>query len=380
MNWPGSFRGAGALTAWAACVAGACGGPRVTQLAQAPPTGALTVLTEVALGDSVVVASIVGAPDCSILVTDLTRGRIALVTPRIGSVVHWTIVEGGPPALRLDALDLGRVAAWSVDPPFLGIVKLQDLTVRPMVVDRHPWGGAAVGPLSALPGQRIAIAPIGDPDFPRSESAAHTRTSLLEIRDSTGGLLGSVGDAPERGGRYLSWLATRLAIGTRGDTVTVVSLEDALVSRYIIAASGRTGQLASTIPLLRYFRGPSASEEIRLLPWIHFGEVLHKFADAPQLGAAAIAPSGLIYVIRNYGFDWRAARDPMFRAQGAWQPTQRAIEAYGREGEFLAAYRLPDTSTQWIRVTSDGRLLLGGGGHMVIAQDPLAPSNCRKAA
>ncbi len=290
------------------------------------------------------------------MVADAARGIISLVSPS-GIVKQSAQIPGWPRGLTLKALGGTRVLAWSHSPEEIAVIDARSMRVYPLSISPGTWGQRWVGPAVQMPGDRYAMAPIGDPGAARAEPPAHPAAPLLELRSFGDAQPIAVGRAKENGGRYLTWLGARIALGRVGDTLLAITLSDAKLRRYVVTHVNAEPRQVAEIQLPVYFQLRLAREEIRALPWARFGADMMKLLDTPQLGAATFAPGGRLYVVRNYAFEWRPARDLLFSTQGSWQPTGRGLEIYASGGRFIGAFALPPGGAQWLEPDGNGRIL-----------------------
>jgi hypothetical protein len=356
-----------------ACVlATACGGRQTSSLRQPPRPGVLQVLDTIEQSVSFPISSVAGRPDCSLLLADARFGRIALLNSADHRLSIVAKVPGTWQAVHLTSVDDEDVLVWSDDRPYLAMLDLSDSRITPFQLGRHPWGGAAIGPLVGLQRNRYAVISAGDPGAAREESPTRERVPLVEVRDPSGALDGSSGAVAERGGRYLSWWGARSAIGRAADTVLVLDLGDAVLRR-LVDANG-TVRDAGTIGLPRYFKAAPPREWIEMLPWILVHGALWNVAGTPALQMATIGPQGTVYVIRNTGFIWHTLESGLLASRGVWRPTGQTLEIYSTRGTFLGAYALPVERVFWIEADGRGRLFFSNGSRVVVTQDPSAPA------
>lgn len=195
---------------------------------------------------------------------------------------------------------------------------------------------------------------------------------LIEVYDGQRGWLGSMGPFALRGEGYKPWVFARAALGSRDDTLFVVSLENGLIRHY--QHDGNT--LLDEFRLPEYFRPIAPREEVVRFPWIQYGELEYVF-HAPQLRGAVFRPDGMLYTIRSYDYSWIPRPNPYVQASGRWESGQEGLEVYTPTGMARGTFDIPGT-VRLLGVDSFGRLFLGlRSGDVRVFQDPVAsPTRC----
>lgn len=352
-----------------------CGGSDNPRVSAAPIWESsflpLPVVSRIVTNDSFYVSGIAEV-GCNIILAGGEWGTLLRVYPdgQVDSVRGR--VPGARPRSRLEPFDSGRVLVWSNIPPAWGVVH-PDLSVDPMTVLRHPWGGGVGGPVFPYRGGYLMVL-FGDASVRRESPTPWIPAPQVYALGADGGKLDSIGYVQDRGGQFLSWAAARVASGITGDTLMLLNLADASLNAW--AMPDHSTAWRSALP--NYFQSLDFREETWEYPWVHVGGKRLNLVGALQAELAAIAQDGSIYALRNYEVKWRSVKLPRyFKIRGVWEVTARGLEHYTPRGELINRYSLPDgDDLDWIRPGRLGRVYLGFSDHVAIAQLLPDPGRC----
>lgn len=346
---------------------------------QSPPRRLPLARTSViSVTDSFAPSGVVGTARCEVILVGGAWGTVVRVNTDGRTDARVGRVPGAPRFASLQGTDSSGVVVWSHEPESWGVLDIDSLTVRGLPVPLHPWGARWVGPAVPLPLGRFAMAPTGDAALPRRQPVRWVSTPLVQIVDSNGRELDTVGHVGDHGGYYLSWLSSRLAVGSVGDTLLVLTLSDAMLSAYApSAAMGESVLWKRQLPL--YFRTRPPREEVRTIPWIQYGGDITKFVDVPHVASATFGPEGKLYAIRNYFAEWMPTRSAVLPTQGRWVVGEQGLEIYDAHGQLLGAYALPQAGVRWVSVDVRGRLFLRAATESLqVVEDPtFTGSRCK---
>lgn len=259
------------------------------------------------------------------------------------------------------------VLAWSDDPPFLGVLNLETLLLREVALPVHDWGMVTIGSVAPMAGGRVAASaffegpPVARPD-PWIDGHLIATGAL---GDSTWVGVGSI---PRNDAVYLSWLTSRTAIGSSGDTVLALSLSEGVLRGFVSESSGLVETFQVTLP--RYLDVPTPREEVWVAEWITIGGAMPYLIEVSQVIRADIA-QGRVLAVRPYMAEWRRHKNRYVPTQGGWVVTELGLEIYSSQGQLIDAFALPSDRIVWIRAGRDGRIYLSDGrGRVYVVRDP----------
>lgn len=318
----------------------------------APPIGPrLEVLATIVSKEGDRITGAIGAADCRVLLVDANAGALVEVDS-IGRVLRRIRVVDEPDGETIMRVEPGagaQVLVWADRARLLETVDLPHGRVAPIVVPADAWGLHMPGPSARLAGGFFALARLGDGSWPRAEPATRATAHRVDIIDSLGHRVQSLGPIRSAGGRYLTWLSSASALGAAGDTLVVVDLNLARFYRYARPSVNGAFVAVDTIELPRYFEAPRPEETARRSPELQ-GELVWEFRAQRHLEAADIDSVGRVYVIRNRK---RSSRDSRL-------PPEQALEVYGTRGQTLGSFGLTMTRVRFVKVDGSGRILLRG--------------------
>lgn len=351
----------------------ACNNPRLERHRDPPTLAPLQTITVIEGSDSFVPSGVASTRACDLVLVGAEWGSVTRV-PADGSLDPKVArIPGARRVSRLEDGDESNLVVWSQSPPFLGRLNGNDMTIDSIGVPLHAWGDHWVGPVAALPTGHLAMTPMGVGPA-RRQPEPWVAAPLIQVLDSDGRVVQTVGEVENQGGHYLSWLAARAWIGNTGDTLLVLSFSTGKLSAYAPVTDRSTPSTHWSKQLPIYFQAPSPHEEIWRAPWIQIGGEMPHLIEVSHVADAAFGSDGKLYVIRNYMAEWRRARNRYVSTQGAWAVTEQGLEIYDAHGHFLGAYALPDMDVNWLRADRHGRLFFSvGSGSIIVAQDPTSP-------
>jgi len=136
--------------------------------------------------------------------------------------------------VRLAAGAPGEVVAWSVSSGWAMRVDVETARTTGLALPSHPWTGVpASGPLTAVSGHRLVMAPLGTWSSVRSPRPWIDAPEVV-VLDSLGAFVSGFGHVTDRGAVYLSSFGATATVGAIGDTVLLANLFDATLSRHVI--------------------------------------------------------------------------------------------------------------------------------------------------
>lgn len=361
---------------------GACVPRELRSTSQRPELTELELLGEVRTSDAFSPSSAVPIADCALLTVDAHWGTLLIIDSagEVGRAIWHPRVPllGAKLAIGSDE----RVVMWSVVPNFLGFVATDPLDVHPVSVMDHAWGGSAIGPAVPMGTHHFAMTAIGDRSLPRRRPEPWRSTTLVDLYSERGHRIAGAGAVPEHEAKYLSSLLASSALGVVGDTLLVLQHADATVHAFVHATADSMA-LVRIVKLPHYFEQPPPREEVRTYPWIQYNGDVVRLTFAWPVGPAAFGPQGRLYAIRNYSMRWRPIAKGVLNRGGQWMPVDSGMEVYSAEGALLGAFDLGGRSVAWLRISNDGRVVIGdANGNLAVFRDPQGSSarRCRRVA
>lgn len=317
--------------------------------------------------DSFVPSGVASQPNCDILLVGSEWGSIA----RLFANGTFDTTTGSIPGYRRvarleDGGAVGAALVWSHNPPFLGVIR-PNLWVDSIPLPMHPWGHQWSGPASQVRSGLVALAPLGDRDVERRPSNGWTDAPVAFLLDLKGRVVSSVGAVRKRPGRYLSWLETRLTLGSAGDTILWVTLSQGTVSGRRTDVGQSPPVFTATLP--RYVPSPRPAEVVRRLASIQQGGELAAFSEVPQVSLATVGPNGRIYAVRAYATEKEPGPNWYPKRFERWATTREGLEVYNATGTLLGAFAMPHANVAWLRVDHHGRVFVRAGPRNVLVMD-----------
>jgi len=161
-------------------------------------------------------------------------------------------------------------------------------------------------------------------------------------------------------------------LGVAGDMVYALRLSNAVLESW----SATSGREIDRLELPRYFESAPVREEVIRQPWITVRGEQPVFVEAPHVQTAAFG-GDRIYAIRNYSVVRESVDHPGLEIDTRLLVQEQGLEVYSMQGALLGAYALPTPTPSWIRADAAGRIFLGAGRRLLVAQDPTrGPTTC----
>lgn len=351
----------------------ACQQPQV-RLLEAPPLGdSLHVEASIVATDSFRPSAAFGGANCDIILIGGEWGTIVRFRSNSAMSVDTSRLPGVRRGASAGSSSSEGPVVWSNYPSALMLLDLEDLSVDSVAIPRHPWGAERwVGPAVRMPDGRVALAQLGGMPG-RVQPSPWIPAPLVRIVDQRSELVQDVGKMRHVPGRYLSWLMSRAAVGSFGDTLLVYTLSDAVLSVYVPKSGTDSVSHIRTAQLPLYFQAPEPREEIWQPAWIQVGGEVPHLIHVPHTMTAVFGPDGRLYAVRVYDAEWLRARNPYVRTQGRWRVARSALEVYDTRGALIGSLALPAEDIIRLHVDENGRIMMiSRVGTVHIASSPFS--------
>ncbi len=330
-----------------------------------PPLAKLEISSVLKAGGTLDPSGVAGGFDCEIVMVGRNWATIRRILSDGVLDPLKSQVRRVPANANLIVGEGGRILLSATSPDYLAEVG-DDLSLQPLSIPQHPWGGRWSGPVVPIGSDHFAIAAVSDRSRPLPDPEPWIGASLVRIVDSTGLVVGGVGKILREEGRYLTWLTSRVALGYSRDTLSVLFLSDGKLQRYTSVPGETEWSLVSSTALPQYLSSPMVREEIKPIPWLQEFDRFKHHQVSQVLAGVIVADR--VYAIRAYAASWNRFNHPDLEARGEWQVKDHGLEIYDLRGRVLGRYALPAQHLRTLNVDLHGRIFLGFGDSVLIAR------------
>ncbi len=327
------------------------------------------------------ISSATATDSCGIVVVGRDWGTAVSVMPENpnGGAGTVTRLPGYPEGANVARSGNHEVVYWYEEPEGWGMVLGGD-DARPFSPPEHPWGGLAIGPVVPLSAGRFAMAIFGGTKGRRMpEKSSHT--PLVLIVDSSGESIGRVGELKSGRGHYRPSLMAKSIVGAVGDTVLVLTFQDATLTAYDVTAGGTADRALWSEELPRYISTSDPREEVMDAPWVV--NAPWSVVSLPQVTVAAFDRFGNVYAIRPTSRRRTIGGGGGFEIKRQWVGANHILEMFDLRGRVKGRYRLPSGLLGWLNVAPNGRIFLltatdslTATNSLLLVDNPLLPDQC----